>query len=135
MGARILLADNDSGYRRSLGDFLRLDGYEVVEAASPEEALGRLDKNAFDLALVDLRLTNDRDDVDMSGLKVVVAFTQRGIPVVIITAFPSVEATRSALRGRGGGSSTAVDFVPKVDGPWSILDAITAVLGKAEQNP
>jgi two-component system KDP operon response regulator KdpE len=59
-----------------------------------------------------------------------------GIPCVIITAYPSVDAARMALRSRGE-EALAIDFVPKSEGPQALLDAIILVLSrqKAEQEP
>jgi two-component system KDP operon response regulator KdpE len=125
---RLLLADNTSDYRRSLHSFLELEDYQVEEAASVEEAKEKLESVPVDLALVDLRLTTDEDDYDISGLAVAKKAAERGIPCIIITAFPSVEATRLALRSRGIEPPLALDFIPKASGPHAVLNAIEVVL-------
>jgi DNA-binding response OmpR family regulator len=130
---RLLLADNTSDYRRSLHSFLELEDYQVEEAASVEEAKEKLEAAPVDLALVDLRLTKDEDDYDISGLAVAKKATERGIPCIIITAFPSVEATRLALRSRGIEPPLALDFIPKASGPHAVLNAIEVVLSRHEE--
>lgn len=124
----ILLADNDGNYRASLIPLLRLEGYEVVEADAVESAMKELDTAALDLALVDLRLTRDDDDTDISGLEVAKKARERGIPCIIITVYDSVETTRLALRMRGIEPPLAVDYVPKRFGPDTLLASMAAVL-------
>jgi DNA-binding response OmpR family regulator len=129
---RLLLADNSADYRRSLHGYLELEGYQVEEAASVEEAKEKLGAVPLDLALVDLRLTDDEDDYDINGLEVARWASERDIPCIIITAFPSVEATRLALRSRGT-EPLALDFLPKASGPQAVLDAIEVVLSRREE--
>jgi DNA-binding response OmpR family regulator len=131
---RLLLADNSSDYRRSLRGLLELEDYRVEEAASVEEAEKGLEAVALDLALVDLRLTDDEDEYDISGLEVAKKATERGIPCIIITAFPSEETTRLALRSRGT-EPLAVDYLPKASGPQAVLDAIEVVLSRHGEKP
>jgi DNA-binding response OmpR family regulator len=128
----LLLADNSLDYRRSLLPLLELEGYQVEEASSVQEAKEKLESVSLDLALVDLRLTEDGDDYDISGLEVARWAGERGVPCLIITAFDSVETTRLALRSRGA-EPLAVDYVPKKDGPQALLDAIAVVLSRREE--
>lgn len=130
--ARVLLVDNSADYRHSLLGLLDLEDYAVEEAGSVTEAKEKLLALDFDLALVDLRLSDDEDDYDFSGLEVTRLASERGTPCVVITAFPSVQATRLALRSRGK-EPLAVDLIPKKDGPQAILDAIKLVLGQHGQ--
>ena len=127
MQKRLLIADNDADYRRSLSSLLKLDEYKVEEASSVDEAKEILETVPLDLVLVDLRLSDNDNIYDFSGLDIAKFAMQRNISCIIITAFPSVEATRVALRSRGT-KSLADDFVPKKDGPQPVLDAINVVL-------
>ena len=56
MSASILIVDDESGIRESLGALLRDEGYEVETAGSGEECLERLDQRDFDLVLLDVWL-------------------------------------------------------------------------------
>jgi len=133
-GARILLADNLSDYRASLAPLLRLEGYEVEEADSVESALQKLETVSVDLALVDLRLTNDRDDNDVSGMEVAKHASEHDVPCIIVTLFDSTETARLALRARGADPSFADDYVPKKYGPQALLAAIADVLRQRKEN-
>ncbi len=56
MPASILIVDDESGIRESLGAILRDEGYETDVAASGEECLERIEKRVFDLVLLDVWL-------------------------------------------------------------------------------
>lgn len=123
----ILLADNSPDYRNSLRGFLELGNFKVEEADSLMVALDKLETTKIDLALADLRLAQDSDEYDISGLEVAKKAKDKHIPCIIVTAFPSVEATRLALRSRGV-TPLAEDFFPKKTGPEALLDVINTVL-------
>lgn len=124
----LVLADNIPQYRRSLRSFLELEDYTVEEAGSVQEAKAKMGIANIALVLADLRLTSDDDANDISGLDVAKYANERGIPCIIVTAFPSVEATRLALRSRGADPPLALDLIPKSNGPHAILDAIKIAL-------
>jgi ActR/RegA family two-component response regulator len=127
---RLLLAENSPEFLRSLGSLLELKDYEVVHAVTLEDAMEQLQSDPIDLALVDLRLTDDTDQFDVSGLAVAREAAKKGVPCVILTAFPSVETTRMALRSLGEEPPVA-DYLPKASGPQAILDVI-ALIGQYE---
>ena len=56
MAATILIVDDESGIRESLGALLRDEGYEVEAVASGEECLERIGRRNFDLILLDVWL-------------------------------------------------------------------------------
>lgn len=128
---RVVIADNSADYRKSLLTRLRLEGYEVIEVESVSKASTALRAVRPDLALVDLRLTDDSDSGDMGGLEVAKAAREIDVPCIILSAFPSVEATRLALRSRED-EPLAIDFVSKAEGAQALLDAINVVLEKVE---
>lgn len=61
---RILVLDDDSGLRATLGDILQATGYEACLAATGGEGLACFEQHDIDVALIDLRLS------DMSGVEV-----------------------------------------------------------------
>lgn len=131
---RILLADNLSDYRASLVPLLRLEGYEVEEADSVDSAVHKLETVPVDLALVDLRLTNERDDNDISGLEVAKRAGEHNVLCIVVTAWDSAETARLALRSRGADPSLAYDYVAKRYGPHAVLAAIADVLRQRREN-
>jgi len=103
MPASILIVDDESGIRESLGALLRDEGYDVEEVASGEECLERLKRRNFDLVLLDVWLTG------MDGLNTLERMqTQGGAPmVVMISGHGNIEtAVRATKLG-------AFDFIEK----------------------
>jgi DNA-binding NtrC family response regulator len=125
--ATILLADNDPDFLQTRGEFLRRAGYRLLTAASPAEASGFLEREDIDLALLDIRLRDDDDEKDTSGL-VLAEEEARSVPKIILTGFPSHDYVREALRPRLDGLSAAADFLAKRDGPGAMLAAVERVL-------
>ncbi len=98
----ILIADDESRERRILSLNLS-EKYNVLEAANGKEALEHLEKNNVHLILTDLKMPV------MSGLELLeVVKNQYGnIPVIIITAFGSIENAVEAMK------AGAVDYITK----------------------
>jgi DNA-binding NtrC family response regulator len=115
MTKRILVVEDEDKLRRVIQLQLLSAGFAVEQAGSAEEALPLLDK--ADLVLTDLKLPG------MSGQELLaLAHRQNAnLPVVMITAFGSVETAVEAMK------AGAFDFIPK---PFS-LDHLMQVVNKA----
>jgi DNA-binding NtrC family response regulator len=124
---RILLADNSTEYRHLVLGFLELEGYDVTEVASPEEAQKKLERGEFDLVLADLRMRDDEDANDVSGMEIAKFASESGIPCIIVTAFPTVERARMALRSHRT-EPFVKDLIPKASSPQALLDSIRSAL-------
>lgn len=90
----VLIADDSPTMVRTLSEILRRKGYNTVTAADGVEALRQLEEKPIDLVLTDIRMPG------MDGLTLLEKIHTRmpDIPVVLLTAWPSVEATVRALR-------------------------------------
>jgi len=90
----LLVADDDPVARDLLAEVLAGEGYRVQVAGGGEECLRLAAAEAFDLALVDLRMP------DLDGLEVLrrLAQAQPGLPVLILTAFATMETAIEAIR-------------------------------------
>jgi DNA-binding NtrC family response regulator len=115
MSHRVLIVEDEEKLRRVIELQLRSAGFEVDKAASAEEALRLADRT--DLILTDLRLPG------MDGLELLELLHRQDsqIPVVVMTAFGTVESAVEAMK------AGAVDFLLK---PFS-LDHLMAVIQKA----
>jgi len=141
----ILFADNDANFLKTRAEFLREEGYHVIEAANSTEARQRLGAGGINLAILDIRLENDDDERDLSGLWlaketaekvptiVTSGFMEQMVPKIILTGFPSYENVREALAPRVGGLPAAVDFVAKQEGPEALLAAVRRALSASER--
>ena len=115
MSARILIVEDEDRLRRVIELQLRSAGYDVELAATAELAMNAA-ANA-DLILTDLRLPH------MDGLTFLTELRRKQVtaPVVIMTAFSSVETAVEAMK------AGAQDFLPK---PFS-MDHLMTVVAKA----
>ena len=81
---KVLLVDDTKSYRDKMGGILRENGFEVVEAASSEEALSVLEKDAatFNLIVSDLHMGK------VSGLdlaKIIKKEKLTEVPIMMVT--------------------------------------------------
>ncbi|MBN1277784.1 MAG: sigma-54-dependent Fis family transcriptional regulator [Deltaproteobacteria bacterium] len=91
---KILIVDDDSGHRTMLKTLLRGWGYSISEADDGSAAVDRVRNQAFDLILMDIRM------IKVSGLEALklVKEYNPAIPVIIMTAYSSVETAVEALK-------------------------------------
>jgi CheY-like chemotaxis protein len=125
--AIILFADNDEEFLGSRREFLEQEGFKIVPALDPTEARNILEQRNIDLAILDLRLLNDKDDKDFSGLDLAKRVAP-SIPKIILTRFATVEAVREALGPQLESLPPAVDFIAKQEGPQALLTAVRKAL-------
>lgn len=111
---RILLVDDQRSLRRSLSLMLQSAGFETAEAATGTEALGMLKNKDYDLVISDLRMEG------MSGTDLLreIRATKPALPVIIITAYGSIESAVDAMR------LGAFDYLTK---PFRELDIIEKI--------
>ena len=130
----MLLADNDHEFLETRCAFFERAGFVVKTAAGLDVALQFLAQSDLDIAVLDMRLLNDEDEHDRSGLDLA-AQVAPSIPKIILTRYPSYEAVRQALAPQLNGLPPAVDFVPKQDGPAVLLTAVRKALAKSQPRP
>ncbi len=90
----LLVADDDPVVRDLLAEVLRREGYHVRAVSGGEECVHCAETESFDLALVDLRMP------DLGGIDVLkrLATLQPGVPVLILTAFATMETAIEAIQ-------------------------------------
>jgi signal transduction histidine kinase/CheY-like chemotaxis protein len=102
----ILLVDDDTTGSAIISDYLRRCGYRVTHAVSGEEAMAVIRKELPDLAIIDLRLREGMD-----GLEIVRRLRQNiatsDLPIIVLTALAmpgdrerSLEAGADAYLGK-----------------------------------
>jgi two-component system response regulator HydG len=91
---RILVVDDEATARSALTELLREEGFEVRSAADGFKALGQLDDWTPDLLLTDVKMPG------MDGIELMRAVREKhgDLPVVVMTAFGSVEHAVSAMQ-------------------------------------
>jgi len=102
---RILIIDDEVEVRETLEALLQMEGFDAQSAGTAEGGLRALEQQAFDLVLLDVALP------DRSGLDALADIRRMdpNLPVLMITAYASIESAVAAMRGG------ARDYVTK---PW-----------------
>ncbi len=119
----LLIVDDDESLCQTLADILQGMGYGVETAHSGKEALGKMDGGHFNLALIDIRLS-DSDGLELlHKLKSITPETEG----IIVTGYASLETALEALR-RG-----AFDYVLKPLKMEEVLPAIREALERQRQ--
>ena len=122
---RILIVDDEANVRVVFSDVLRKQSYIVKGAKNGPEAMKAIDEEAFDLALVDLRMPH------MGGIEVLENIKKRKprIPVIIYTGYGSVTTAVEAMR------KGAADYLNKPFSPEDLKSCIRKALeGVGEHN-
>jgi len=93
--ANILIVDDDRGHLTSLRTVIRSWGYEVTAVEDGRDAVAAVKESPVDLILMDVRMTI------MSGIEALTHIKRYNpsIPIIIMTAYSSVESAVEALKG------------------------------------
>ena len=94
MNTRVLVVDDDDAHRGMLRMMLRSWGYEVDEAGDGDAAVEAVRAQSYDAVLTDVRMA--RMD-GIHALKGILAYNP-ALPVILMTAYSSVETAVEALR-------------------------------------
>lgn len=91
---RVLIIDDETNIRSTLGDFMMLSGYEADTAADGPRGMDLLGSKSYDLVLLDLHMPG------MDGIAVTewIRETHPEIPVIVMTGHATVESSIRALR-------------------------------------
>src|SRR5437773_6644275 len=122
--SRILVVEDQESERNALERVLRVAHYDVVAAASAEEALDWRDQ-AIDLVISDLRMGR------RSGIDLLMEWREARpeTPFILATAFGDVD---SAVRAMQLG---AADYLTKPVEPARLLGSVREVLSKQATTP
>jgi two-component system response regulator HydG len=99
----VLVVDDDPAHRTMLRTLLTGWGYAIDESDDGSAAIERVHEQAFDLIMMDIRM------VKVSGLQALaeIKALNPAIPIIIMTAYSSVESAVEALK------SGAYDYLTK----------------------
>jgi DNA-binding NtrC family response regulator len=117
----ILVIDDEAEIREGLELLLETEGYQVTMADSGQSGLLRLGEQPYDLLLLDVSLP------DRNGIELLKDIRRQDphLPIVLITAYGSIEMARAAFK------SGAMDYITK---PWSNDELLAQVAQAVESH-
>lgn len=111
---KILIVDDEARILLLLQSLLKANGYDVVTAKDGNSALDAVKSDTFDLVITDLRMS------PMDGLELFkeIKKLQPDLPVILLTAYASVETAIEALK------NGAFDYLSKPFKVDEMLDIV-----------
>lgn len=106
----ILVLDDKESDRVAVRKHLELDGYNVVEASTEEEATQKFNEHRPDLAIVDVRLREGTAIPDFSGIRWTTTLPEN-FPVIVLSSHKEPDVVREALAHR----KNVVTFIHKLE--------------------
>ncbi len=91
---RILIADDEETFLRSMADLLCEEGYECTCASDGVEAEEMLRKEEHDLLIADIRMPGN---LELELIKELPQIAE-GVPVILVTAYPSLGSAIQSLQ-------------------------------------
>jgi two-component system response regulator HydG len=103
MKPKILIVDDEFSHRQMLKAVLSTEGYEIQQAEDGESAIKAVEERFYDLILMDVRMSGIGGIEASRKIKEI----SPGIPIIIMTAYASVNTAVDALK------SGAYDYLTK----------------------
>lgn len=122
--AHILIVDDDRNLCKVLKGLLEGVGFKALTAYDVDTAMTIVDKQELDLVITDLKMPGK------SGMDLLALSQERkpSVPVILITAYGTIEAAVSSLK-RG-----AYDFITKPFDENELLNVIKKALSESQKN-
>jgi CheY-like chemotaxis protein len=122
---QVLFVEDDPMNRRVVKDMLRVVGAHMEEAADAETGLDMIDKGAFNVVLMDLRMPG------MDGLEAIRQLRagtndKASLPVIVVTADTAIDLREQCL------SAGADDVILKPVAMASLLNAVGRMASRGD---
>ena len=121
---RVLLVEDDSSIVTTLSAFLKSEGYEVIWAPGQTTALTKIETETFDLALIDMSLTDGNGYAVCAAIKA----QKADIPVIFVTASGDEYSVVTGL------DMGADDYISKPFRPREMLSRIKSVMRRTHKS-
>jgi len=123
--SHILVVEDDQSLQEAIIDTLELAGCHVIAASSGEQALSLLGANTLDMVITDVNMGG----MDGHELLANIKQAQPFLPVLLITAYGSIQRSVSAMR------NGAVDYLVKPFEPKVLIELVKQhALGRCAQD-
>ena len=102
--AKILVVDDEEDIRSSLVDFLTENNFTVFGAENALQALEIIRKKKIDIVISDVVMPGGMNGISLTRE---ISLLERGIPVILMTAYGSIESAVESMK------AGAFDFITK----------------------
>ncbi|MBK1833085.1 response regulator [Roseibacillus ishigakijimensis] len=122
---KILIVDDEPTLRLGFSLALKTEHYEVTAAANGREALDKVEKESFDVTVLDLRMP------ELDGLATLSRLRQAGrdLPVILCSAHINASNAMAALEQQ------CFDFLCKPVRPQELRQSVERVLSQEDGEP
>ncbi len=120
----ILFVENQPDKIQAIVWLLRDRGYAVEVISDLTEAREALKVRWRHLVVVDVRMIDDQDDHDFSGLHLVTEELDPALRKFVLTSYPTYETATKVLRHFPGQLPPAVDFLSKLEPAENVVQRI-----------
>jgi len=105
----VLIADDQADVREALRLLLKGEGFRTETVSSPAKVLSALERNDFDVLLIDMNYTQDTTS-GQEGLDLLERLREYddSLPIVVMTAWANIELAVEAMRRAPGTSFKAM---------------------------
>ncbi|KHD37704.1 transcriptional regulator [Clostridium acetobutylicum] len=121
---QIFLVEDDKAIAKNLTLLLRSEGFTVNHASTRSDAIGALDGNKFDLALIDISLPDGNGFTVCTEIK-----EKQDVPVIFLTASGDESSVVTGL------NMGADDYITKPFRPRELIARIRTALRKSGSSP
>jgi two-component system NtrC family response regulator len=118
----ILIIDDEEKLRSLMARIIRLEGYEVQEAATLKSGKALLDKHSFDILLCDVKLP-DGNGVDFAKD---IRQNHPAVEVILLTAYGNIPDAVQAMK------NGAFDYITKGDDNDKIVPLLSRAMEKVQ---
>ena len=118
IGAKILLVDDEVEFTENMSRLLENRGYRVTAVNGGDDAIRALDREKFDVMVLDLKMPGMDGMTTLKEVKKLNLFTE----TLILTGHGTIETTREALKLGAYDYLTKPceidELVEKIEGAW-----------------
>jgi CheY-like chemotaxis protein len=131
MSIYVLVLENEQNFRDTLCEHLKASGYLPKIAMTPEETSALLTRYHFLGAVIDVRMKDEKDSHDWSGLYQARHIAESKVPVIILSAYDSEEDIERAYTVSFKELAPRLFISKNSDWPDNLKNALAEI--KAEQ--
>ena len=125
----ILLAENDPHYSASVIALFELEGYKIQHIHSPQQLAELEDLAIFDLAIIDIRLMDNHDEFDESGIDVAHLLPALTPKLLVSLYTSSIHSAMQKEWFEGRRPPTNTEWFHKELGALRLLDKVQDIFG------